>query len=380
MTDFFERVVAQDARVARATRMLPSEGTLRPEQRREAFAKIAEFLEEQGLKQADLAKAIREPQSVVSGLFTNSSRVTAEKRDEVLRKATAWVELETRAIEGRRQLPLTYQETKVARRLFGVCRKLTERPDMAIAWGPAGIGKSTIAKAIAAELPNVLVIAVRPDSRRVTGFVRAVHAALRNRRRRGGTVYFADVVEALKQSERVSARPLLIVDQCHLLHESVFQVLMDLHDEAGVSVLMLGTIDLHRRVARDDDPVFFGQLSSRIGIRCDCTPEFVGAGRARPRALFTVADVRAIFQSGKVKLHSDAAKLLTDIANDSDGHLRRVERLVAWATAVARKRCKADAVTILGADIRQASRIVEGEDRARTLPAEVGKGREAAAG
>ena len=134
-----------------------------------------------------------------------------------------------------------------------------------------------------------------------------------------------------------------------------------------------------RRVARDDDPVFFGQLSSRIGLCCDCTPEFLDAGRARPRALFTVADVRAIFQSGKVRLHSDAAKLLADIANGSDGHLRRVERLVVWATAVARKRCSSEQVTILAADIRQASRIVEGEDRARTLPAEDGEVRAAAA-
>jgi DNA transposition AAA+ family ATPase len=359
-----------------------TEGELTHEQRNVAFADITRFLEEHELTQADLARGIREKASTVSLLFNNRASLKPEKRDELLRKGLAWIELETRAIESRGQLPSGYyDQTKVALRLMAIARRLTERADFGVAWGPAGIGKSTICKAIAAELPNAILVSVREDSRRYSGFLRALYNVMQ-RRHRGfrQRVFQAEIVELLSQSSRVASRPLIIVDQAHLLHDRVLHLLMDLGEEIQCSVLVVGTVDAHKRVTFDD-AIEFGQLSSRFGVRCNLAPEvFEAAGSSRKRKLFTVKDIRAIFQRGQVRLHPGAVDLLCDTANTSNGHLRRVDRLVPWALAIARKRCKGGDVTITAADVLEASRIVEGEDERLTAAVEVAPGRDAAVG
>jgi len=202
----------------------------------------------------------------------------------------------------------------------------------------------------------------------------------RRRRTFRQRAYQAEVVELLRQSSRVASRPLIIVDQAHLLHDRVLHLLMDLYEEVQCSVLLVGTIDAHKRVTFDDT-LEFGQLSSRFGVRCNLAPEvFEAGGRASKRKLFTVKDIRAIFQRGQVRLHPEAADLLCHTANTSNGHLRRVDRLVPWAYAITQKRRKGGDATITAADVCEASRIVEGEDERLALPVEVGAGREVAAG
>jgi len=155
-----DEIAEQDARIRRVSRMTnASEGELTHEQRNEAFQDITRFLEEHELTQTDFAKGIREKASTVSLLFGNKASLRPEKRDEILRKGRAWLELETRAIESRQQLPSGYwDQTKVAPRLMAIARRLTERADCGVVWGPAGIGKTTIVKAIRAELPNAILV------------------------------------------------------------------------------------------------------------------------------------------------------------------------------------------------------------------------------
>ncbi|HUU95600.1 MAG TPA: AAA family ATPase [Phycisphaerae bacterium] len=351
-----------------------NEGALTHEQRNLAFEDVTRFLEENKLTHADFAKGIREKQSTVSLLFSNNAKLRPDTRDELLRKGLAWIELETRAIESRQQLPCGYyDQTKVALRGMAIARKLTERVDCGVCWGPAGIGKSIVFKAVAAELPNAIMVSVREDSRRYSGFLRALYNVMQRRRRTfRQRVFQAEVVELLKQSSRVASRPLMIVDQAHLLHDRVLHLLMDINEEAQCSILLVGTVDAHKRVTFDDT-IEFGQLSSRFGVRCNLAPEvFKAGGRASNGRLFSVKDIRAIFQRGQVRLHSEAVGMLCDTANTSNGHLRRVDRLVPWAYAIARKRCKTGDVTIIAADVLEASRIVEGEDERLTAPVEVG--------
>jgi DNA transposition AAA+ family ATPase len=289
----------------------------------------------------------------------------------MLRRGNAWIEGEQRAAVARTMRPDVFAMTKPATRLFALAKKLTERPDMGIASGPSGIGKSTIVKALAAEIPSAILVTVTNGSRCTGGFMRATWNALQRRRRtREHRVTYDDVAEALKTSARVASRPLLIVDQAHRLHERVYQTLMDWHDECGISVLLVGTVTAQQRVTDDEDPEG-GQLASRIGMRMDLTPEvYQRGGGTRANATFTVADVRRIFQRGKVRLSRDAEDLLCWIANESVGHLRRVERLVPWACSIARQRLKLgeDAEVLISADdVHQASRVVEGKDQASRL-------------
>jgi DNA transposition AAA+ family ATPase len=359
-----------------------SQGELTHEQRNVAFEDITRFLQERSLTQADLAKAIQEKPGTISLLFSRSPKLTAERRDELLRKAVAWIELETRAIESRQQLPSGYyDQTKVALRLMAIARRLTERADCGVCWGPAGIGKSMICKAIAAELPNALLVSIRQHSRCYGGFLRVLYNALQRRHRSfRQRTHESEIIELLRQSSRVASRPLIIVDQAHLLEDRALNVLMDLGEEVQCSVLLVGTVDARKRVTLDDT-IEFGQLSSRFGVRCNLAPEcFEAGGRASRAKLFTAKDIRGIFQRGQVRLHPAAVELLCDTANVSNGHLGRVDRLVPWAYAIARKRCKGDDVTITAADVCEASRIVEGEDERLMVPVEGVPGRTVAAG
>ena len=160
--------------------------------------------------------------------------------------------------------------------------------------------------------------------------------------------------------ERVSVRNLLIVDQAHTLKPRVWALLMELHDKAECSVLLVGTRDLRDYVNTDDDPEF-GQLSSRIGMRVDLAPtlraSLGGPGRAA-RKCFSVADIRKLFHKGKLKLHPDVARMLCDIANTRRGTLRRVMRLHFWAE---RSAMKAGRDTIMAEDVQAANKLVESE-------------------
>jgi DNA transposition AAA+ family ATPase len=289
----------------------------------------------------------------------------------LLRRANAWIELEYRAILTRDARPESFCMTRVAERMYGVARKLSERRDMGCVWGPAGIGKSTIAAAIQAELPNTVVITVNDGAISRGGFARVLYRNLQRRRTEPQGMPFEAILRLLKQSVRVASRPLIIVDQAHRLRDNVLPLLCDLHDEGGASIMLVGTVDTHRRVTDDEDPEY-GQFASRVGLRCDLAPELYGSRSTPHRKLFTVVDVRKIFQRGKVRLHPGAADLLSRTANESVGHLRRVERLLEWAVAVARKREKCgpeDAVTVIADDIHRASKVVEGPDQNKTLPA-----------
>jgi DNA transposition AAA+ family ATPase len=345
--------------------MIPADRPLAPIERGRIEDDLKRFLAERGYTQADLARGVRENQADISQLLSGADKLKLEKRDELLRKATAWMELEYRAVANRR--PSNFAQTRVAKRMYAIARKLTERADIGICWGPAGIGKSTVIAAIQAELPNVIVVAVRDSTRCRGTFLRALWGAMNLRQRRGGRASLYELVaEQLRQSARVATRPLLVIDQAHLLAQATQQIIMDLHDECAASVLLVGTVDVHRRVT-DDEDVRYGQFSSRVGLRCDLCPElFGGVEPCGRRKLFTVDDIRRIFQSGKVRLAPDALNLLCETANASNGHLRRVDRLVHWAEAVARKGVTSEhAVTITAKHLRAAERVVVSDELRR---------------
>lgn len=341
--------------------MLPPEGEpLTAEHVKQAIHDIREFLRDSQVSQAGLAKAIRVSDSTLVELFNPLSRkeMKHDRRDRLIRKALNWIEREIAARQRQQLRPDNYYGfTKPATRLYAVAKRLSQRPDIAVVFAPAGTGKTTILRAIAAEL-NMVLVEVRGRTRRIRALMKALWQASRPRRR--SRIDWDQLVDTFAQPDDVRARTVIAIDQAHLLDDNCWQLVMDLVDECRVSVLLVGTKDIYATVLDDEDP-FYGQLSSRVGMRVDLTPELTRPGGSRKP--FTVKDVRAMFQTGKIRLHSDAAKLLTHIANSSNGHLRRVDRLVEWAASIARKRDRGDDVTITAEDVHEASRIVESEGR-----------------
>ena len=313
----------------------------------------------------------------MSTLLSNAASMPEATQDRLWRDINNMLEREARAEENQR--PDGFVLMRVPERLIALATHLSERADMAIAYGPAGIGKTTTIKAIAAEISTAIAITAGYDTRTPKKLLRVIYAAVASRRKRGkADLFVEEVIEKLRMPEKVKTRSLLIIDQAHLLLHSagIWQLLMELHDRAQCSILLVGTRDLQLHVATDDDPEF-GQLSSRVGMRIELAPELVGSlrGGAKRGAkrCFSVADIRKLFAGSKLKLHPDAAQMLCEIANTRRGTLRRVKRLFDWAEVAARE---AGAGTITTQHLQSAAALVE-EDA--ELPSGLEDGREVGA-
>ena len=344
--------------------MLPETGELNHQQRVGIVRALEAFMAEHGLTQADVAKGIGQSATYVNNLINDAGTLPPATRDQMLRDINNWMDREARARDNRR--PDDFTVTRPAERMIALAERLTERADMAVAYGPAGIGKTTTIDAIVAEIPTAVKVTADRDSRYPTGLLTKIWNAL-SRKKRKRPPRLADVVEKLFKPARIATHNILIVDQAHKLTDAAIDMLCDLHDQAKCSILLVGTVDLKTRVASDDDHEF-GQVSSRVGMRVNLAPELVEplAGGTRATACFTVGDIRKLFHRSKVKLHPDAARLLAQIANEHRGTLRRVERIFSWAETAAR-RVHSD--TILVKHVQTAQSLVE-EDV--TLAAETG--------
>ena len=335
--DKFDELIGQDARVKRLSRMIPPTGPLPVQLRHEIRTALEGYMKEAGLSQSDVAEAIGQSSTYLSNLLTSAASLPEATRDRMLRDINNWLDREAKAREAER--PADFVVTRVAERGMGLVQRLLERPEMAVATAPAGCGKTTVFEATVAEFANVTMIRAGDETRTRSKLLRATYNALSRRRRNDRRrVEIIEVVEKLRMPPRVKSANVLIIDQAHELPDGAFPVLMELHDRARCSILLVGTIDLRRRVSSDDDPEL-GQLSSRIGMRVNLAPELSGTlsgVRVRTKC-FTVSDVRKLFHQSKVRLHSDAARMLSEIANTRRGTLRLVCRLFDWAEVAARK-------------------------------------------
>lgn len=335
-----ERLLGQDARIRRLSRMVPARGPLPQRLREEIIASVVAYMRDAELSQADVARAIGTSTTYVNNVLNNTGTLPEDTRDQVLRDANNWLDREARARESRR--PAEFVETRVAQRIIALAERLKERADLALAYGPAGIGKTLTAQAIAAELGAVYIM-IDEDCQSPVGLRIKLFNAL-SRRQRSRKVTIGDVVEKLALPERVATRNLVIIDEAHDLRDASFTMLRKIAEQARCSLLFLGTVRLEQRLSSDDDPEF-GQLSSRIGIRVNLARELTSNTRGGQPAerLFTIEDIRALFGKGKLKLHPSTARMLATIANSTRGTLRRVERLYFWALKAAVMR-KADKI------------------------------------
>ncbi len=345
----------QDARIRKVSRMIPTDGPLSERQAAEVYTALAGYMSEYDVSQGELSAGLGESASTVSLLIARNPKLPTHKRDELLRAANNWIESDHAQREARR--PDNFTMTRVATRMFGVAKNVHATRDIGLIYGPAGIGKTCCAQAIRAEFPGSVYVLATQECRSATGLIRKIYAASRRKNRSKFTARYADLVETFCGGARM-----LIIDQAHRLQDRALETLMDLHDECELPILLIGTFALRKRVTDDDDP-YYGQLSSRIGLRIDLAPEITGGSRsgggATARRTFTVDDVRRIFASCKLKLHPDAAQMLARIASEDIGHLRRVNRLMRYAERFA---AKDGAATIQVLHVERAIRAVTNEE------------------
>ena len=237
---------------------------------------------------------------------------------------------------GRRKLaaavapPQGYVETEVARRILLVVSKTIELGGMGVITSDAGRGKTLTLKTAATIHPGSLYLRVRRDTRTPKGLMSMLAEALSVRVVSRTSRVAGEVIAKLGGKGRA-----LLIDEAHQLTHEAFEVVRDLHDEAGCPIILAGTVQLTEAV--DDNDLFYGQFSSRIALRYDVSEDLRdGLGGDDPRPLHSIDEVRQLYESDQVKFTDDGRLLLTKIANlPGLGGLRLCAKIAQVATAAA---------------------------------------------
>lgn len=350
----------QDARVLKATRMLPTETCVTHPESTQVARDAEAYMKEHRVTQSQLAAGIGENDAYVSNFFNDPLRTQMpdKRRDKLTRAISTWMEEDFR--HRTNKIETAFVRTIVAERLFGLARNVKATRDIGVGYGPAGIGKTLCAKAFALEFPGTIFLRVTRTSRTESGFMLTLFKLLRRSQRGRRSPTFEDIVDELRGSGR-----LLIIDQAQDLRDATYTFLLNLHDEAELPMLLLGTVDVRKRVDADSG-VLYGQISSRVGPRINLVKEIAagggngGNGGKNAGRWMTVEQIRAMFQGGKLRLSREAAQMLAHIANYELGFLRRAQRIHRWAEFVA-VREKAGEIT--AQHIQQSVRWVDDEER-----------------
>lgn len=285
--------------------MLPEDRELTPQEIAQVARDAKAYMREHAVSLASLSRQLGQgySQATLSNFLNGHKRGDQER---VARALNAWLETQTRAAEVAR--PEGFVETDVARKILTVIRTAVDSRKIGVVTGSAGMGKTLTAKAAHKMFPGSIYLRVTQSERRNTGLVASLARILNIPIRSTISHSHRLVIEHLSGTNR----PLLI-DEAHKLHEGALDALRDIHDEAGVPLVLFGTIKLTQHV--NDTEVFFGQFSSRIVARVDLTELATKprrGGKARP--LFSVDEILAIFASSKLRLTDDAARLLAQLA------------------------------------------------------------------
>lgn len=365
----FDRYVGQDARVRRYVPMVATDGPLSPGDIAKLCAALDAYMAERKLSDKDVARAIGSTATYVNNLRNQSAALPAATRDKLWRDVRNWMETEARAAE--RERPEDFVPTSVARKITNICARLATRSDMAVAYGPAGIGKSKTAEKLIADMPDAVLVRVNRLNRTPARLLASVARAL-TRRRNVGALRYEAVVDRLRKPDSVKARAILIIDEAHKLKPEAMELVRDIFDDSKCSVLLLGTVDVKRMVASDSDPEY-GQMASRVGLRVNLAPE-LRPGYKGGKPLIHVDEIRAMFEREKVRLHPAAARWLAQLANEPGmGAFRRIDRLIDYAL-LARGRGN-DPITVQHLQTAQA---LVNEDDLAAPPAEESELRQAA--
>lgn len=336
---------------------LPSDGPLTDAQRREAMRNFHQYAARCGIRIAEVARQVGKPKTTTIGDLIKG--IYTEHSDAHIRKLNNWIEQHAR--QKAVTLDDPYVETRVAMEILQVARLVRENQTMGLIVGPTGIGKTRCAQAIHDTFVGSIYVTLMFGAYHPKGLTRAlaeelgVRTAPTSRTEQQHLSQLERVVARLRKSNR-----LIIIDEAHKARDGAIELLREIHDATGVPILLLAVQDLKDRIEASADPDH-GQLYSRFEITHPLTEgRDVGTGG---KPLYSVKDIRALYQMPPIRLSSDAARYLQDVANDlGHGSLRRCKTLLRNAARRARKRQGLDVedtVTVTADDLAYTEAVLK---------------------
>lgn len=309
--------------------MLPTDRPLAPNEIEQVARDFGRWLSERRHSLGTIAKKLGEGFSP-SVLSQFKSGLYKGDLERVARAVNELMEREERSRELPR--PEDFVETEVARRILTVIRTAIDTCGIGLVYGPSGTGKTKTAEAAHRMFSGSVYIRVIQSTRRAPGFVYALGTKLGLTRLSSLQVMQPRVIETLSGS----GRP-IIIDEAQELNETGMLAVRDIHDAAGVPIILLGTVDVRKKV--DDSSQWYGQMASRVIATCDIT-EYALRPK-NPRPLFTIDEIMQIFAGEKLRLTDDGADFLMTIACvPGAGGLRVVEKIVLIASRLPKFRDK----------------------------------------
>lgn len=226
-----------------------------------------------------------------------------------------------------RDLRNAIAETRFTQEVRGVVQYCIRRNKLGAFVAPAGSGKSTVLRAIQAEMPWSILIEGRNCRARVGSFLQAWARAcgLQPQGRNH------ELEERIIQALAGTGWPVLI-DEAHKLTVTALDTIREVWDGAKCPIVLAGTPSLHTALTRGRADMYslelMSQLYSRIAIFRDLTT-IESPNTGKPAPLFTLDDIGAVFNRGAARLRPDGAEFLAGLANSPGaGGLRTCRDLV----------------------------------------------------
>lgn len=314
--------IGMEARVMAKGIRVPPDGTLSKEDRATIIRLVREHRKKHGISQADIARQLGCGDTTISEVL--GGKYKAANPDALLRKLNAWLDTDER--RRRRRRPIGFYPTcvfEVIRAMAQLVKSNARLSDsrrqpvaehdparIALAWGPAGCGKSLGAEALSAEDPLSILVRITEKGGTSDGLANLIIDAMGIRSaKRGGAVRF--VLETLRDTGR-----LLIVDEAHRLKFSGTEFIRDLVDVCGIPILMLATSDVYEKITQSRQrrgSFAYDQFSRRVCHVAELTRGMDGKGGVK-RPVFSIEEVREMFRGDKVRIARDAYEYLQDVA------------------------------------------------------------------
>lgn len=351
------------------------DGPLSAEDRKTAIGNLRRFVvEKKAISASRLAKMAGISPSAVSELLKHRYKGDV---DAVLCKCEAVVNEMLR----REDAPGAAQfvETRVAKRIFSICKMASKNSTIAAFYAVSGIGKTMALEAVVRlDFPSAILIKCHPGNAAPLTFCQAVLRAMGNNRvdpdlYRSRATAFNAIVERLADSSRM-----IIIDEADCLQVPTLNVVRQIHDATGddasrCPIVLAGRPNLRIKINKTvRDMEIGGSLRGRIGIEHNLMPSAPGAGGGGGAWLFSIGEIMEILARTKIRFTKDAATWLCGLANiallsngaELGGLRYAVKVFLMAATLFPDRQIDRDLLS-------QVNRITRDEDSATTLENQV---------
>jgi DNA transposition AAA+ family ATPase len=178
-------------------------------------------------------------------------------------KMRIWLDahLERAAAERMPQAP-AYVDTPTAQRVLAALSYAQIAGDIAMAYGGAGLGKTTACEQYQRSNPSVWIATMEPASAGVVTCLQVIVETL-GLPASGGALALAHSVK--KRVRGTSG--LIIVDEAQHLSAAALDQIRSIHDATGIGIAFVGNEGLYSRMAGGRNAVQLDRLFSRVGKR-----------------------------------------------------------------------------------------------------------------